>query len=371
MMFGLNPTAPASAAAPAPKPGATAMFGAVQPVAAPKANNATMMFGQPPDAAPVEPVKKTAAFAPPMASPPTAPVPRATVIFGAPEPKPPPKVTAGGGGPMAKITESTVRVDLDALMREREARLSSESGEASADRHNRTQLFAMNDAHGGEKTPPEAFAALPVAGDAAREATPAASLPGERRERTQLFSMSGSGKPEGILPAARHVAEGGEVTLPHDAALRKTMVFGGPQDSDTTPGVPGLTPQMLKAATSSSTSATGPNVSPIGARDIRESPLERQFEKTDTSLLMRSSDSSQDLAPSSDDSGDRNEQAFAAIESATRRRNTIAVIVLLVAVFAAGSALVWLFFIRPAMAPEMQKLTKPAAAAVEKAPKAE
>ena len=268
---------------------------------------------------------------------------------------------------MAQITESTVRVDLDAMMRERGA---AGEAEASPDRHNRTQLFAMNDARGSEKTPPESFAS-PLSGEAYlnSETTPTGSAP-VRHEKTQLFSMSPGGKPAGNVPAARELSTANDVTLPPDSAMRTTMMFGAQHNADTAPGLPGVTPELLKRPISSDGATTGPNFSPLMGGNVHSSPLERSFETTDTNSPIRSSDSSQDLQPSPEDSLDGNEQAFAAIESSTRRRNTIAVIILLVAVLAAASAVAWQFYLRPMLGGEtptkmprpqpVEKVEKPA-----------
>lgn len=380
-MFGLKapvagePSAPPPAA-PAAKPVATtAMFGAVQatgpiPQASTKAPNSTMMFGKPPPEAAAPPeanLNKTMAFGMPALPPPPSSVGRSTMIFGAADAsKPPmPKVTPGGA-PVAQITESTVRVDLDAMMRER-----GQAGEAEAspDRHNRTQLFAMNEARGGEKTPPEAFAS-PLAGEANLNTGSVGQAPGVRHERTQLFSMTPGSKPAGNVPASREFSN--DVTLPPDGAMRTTMMFGATNNADTAPGLPGVTPELLRQPISSDGATTGPNLVPLIVKDLRSSPLERSFETTDTDSPIRSSDSSQDLAPHAEDSLEGNEQAFAAIESSTRRRNTIAVIVLLVAVLAAGSAVAWQFYLRPMLGGETPtKVMVPKGEKPEKAEKVE
>ncbi len=250
-----------------------------------------------------------------------------------------PKVTAGGAVPVApvQVTESTVRVDVDAMMRER----GQPADPATQERHGRTQLFAMNDRAGqatAEKTPPEAFAAPDL------NATPQAgtAAPGVRHERTQLFALNGQKSKEAVA----------DTTLPPDPALRQTLMFGGVspvQGGDTAPGLPGVNVDTDSAE--APVDSTLPHLSPAGQsqttqpRHVMTPPGDSEpslegLEPTDAGGEGARASSSQDLPAMVDEAGD-SEQAFAAIESSTRRRNTIAVIVLLLAVLSVGAALVW------------------------------
>jgi len=281
------------------------------------------------------------------------------MIFGAADVAKLPKVTPGTAVPVTQITESTVRVDVDAMMRERadQGQQQAPSG-APGDRHNRTQLFALNDARSGEKTPPEAFPS-PLAGAEAQLDTPppsdSAPAPGVRHERTQLFSMTA--KPTGNAPAQREMAT--DITMPPDAAMRHTMMFGAQNNADTAPGLPGVTPDLLKTPIGSP-ATTAPNLSSdFGSRDVHSSSETSESEPSLDQVGEHSPSSSQDLAPTSEDSGDQ-EQAFAAIESSTRRRNTIAVIVLLLAVLTACAAVAWQVVIRQMVTQEgAQKVPNP------------
>ena len=266
------------------------------------------------------------------------------MIFGAAtaEAKPLPKVTAGGAVPVAQISESTVRVDVDAMMRER-----GQPEAAPSDRQGRTQLFALNDQR-NEKTPPEAFASHTPGGQAKLDATPSRA-PNLRQERTQLFSVN-EGKPT-------KRSELVDATLPPDGPMRSTMMFGSP-NADTSPdGLPGVTPELLKMDLEDAN--TSPDLAPtgggVGSRNIRSDAGATQQDDEPFDGDAQSISSSQDLSPvSSEDSAD-----FAAIEKSTRRRNVIAVIVLLMAVLAAAAA-VWQF--SKSQAQDPQKIVVPKAA---------
>ncbi len=327
MMFGLKAPAAAEAPAAAPRPAATtAMFGAVAPSAASdpsKTPSTTMMFGKQALAGPEAALIKTMSFGAPASatvpSPgpgvPSGPVARTTMMFGAAAAEPPkssamPRVTAGA--PVAaKITESTVRVDLGAMMAQ------GERGTTPSGVHGKNDALSHN-----EKTPPEGNF---LTGDAGPDAGPPTDGAGSRPEPTTLFSMTPGGKPStNSAPHSRELSTSGEITLPPAT---------GRQLAGTSPGVPSVATGVLNQDLQNHST---------GARGSRSQPGNASTLEPSSGELPAVADEVTDLPPH-DDAG---ENEFAAIESATRRRNTIAVIVLLVAVLAAGSAVIWQLFMR-------------------------
>lgn len=227
MMFGtVASNAAQSPAAPAPVGRSTQLFGAHEPEApaeetilesSPGQSNRTMLFGSPTDGAPDAPASKNT-----------------TMMFGR---SPIPKVTAGtvelaGYAAEDDKNESTVRVDAASVVEEN----GSSDEPSPPPRAERTQRFAMSDVGGsGLSTPP-------AGGNAVQD----------RHNRTQLFAMNPNEKstPEGGLPAA-DLEISGDMTLPPGNDIHRTLP---PDDSFDPPGVSllsdanGLTPPEARAA---------------------------------------------------------------------------------------------------------------------------
>ena len=237
MMFGTaaSNAAQSSPQAPAPVGRSTQLFGAHEPdppaeetilESSPGQSNRTMMFGAPSDAPTEAPAAKNT-----------------TMMFGR---SPIPKVTAGtvelaGYAAEEDKSESTVRVDAASVVAE-----NSSDEPSPPPRAERTQRFAMSDVGGsGLSTPP-------AGGNAVQD----------RHNRTQLFAMnpSESNTPEGGLPAAdREIS--GDMTLPPGAVSLESMGAVSdlhrtlpPDDRFDPPGVSllsdanGLTPPEVRAA---------------------------------------------------------------------------------------------------------------------------
>lgn len=332
MMFGLKAPAAAEAPAPAARPVATtSMFGAVaQPAASEPAKppNTTMMFGKPAAAGPEAALNKTMSFGAPvpgaaaLSGPgtPSGPVGRTTMMFGAAvaEPAKPqamPKVTAGALPVAAKITESTVRVDLGVMMAE-----GGEQGTAN------------------EKTPPDGNF---LNREAELETGPSTQGGGPRPERTMLFSMSPGGKPStNSAPHSRELSSTGEVTLPPESERHS---------AETSPGLTAVAPGLLSQDLQNHSTEAATGRSNLGNSAT--------LEDVSSEVNAHGEEAIDTLPPGDgDEAGD---SAFAALESSTRRRNTIAVIVLLVAVLAAGSAVIWQLAVRQSNAADdnVEKLT--------------
>lgn len=310
--FGPPPTAAPSgrtAQAPAKPVATTAMFGAVTPAAGggpQKQVTSTMMFGKPPEAPSVPDLSlnKTMGFGAPAGAPPPSTVGTSTMMFGA--------VETPTANVAAQVAESTVRVDLDAMMRAHAPGRET----APLDKYNRTQLFAMSDAKQAKST------------DAPPSGAP-------HLDQTQRFSMNSGGQPEGGARGARN-----DATLPPNASMRQTVVGA----TDSSVNELHMTPEG---------STTAPNSLPasLGSHDAGGSSDESSEVPFDAPPEESTEVTSQE-ASAAEESVEQSEEAFAAIESSTRRRNTIAVAVLLIAVLAAGGAVVWQLVLRQVVVQE-------------------
>ncbi|GMU59159.1 MAG: hypothetical protein AMXMBFR34_09220 [Myxococcaceae bacterium] len=372
MVFG----APGAAAPPSAPPGKqTMVFGAAAPPSAPPGKQ-TMVFGAaaPPSA---PPGKQTMVFGAPSAPPPPAgPAGKQTMVFGAVPPgaqapaasapaqpaknqtmmfgRVPggaaPKVTsaAPGGEEPKERSESTVRVDLEAMMRGQGA----EDFDAVQARHDRTQRYAM------AQPPPTAPTGSPESGEA-------------RHDRTQLFAMTSqqeTTKPDANAPPQPELGKRmGDTTLPPGFAemptlepdahpppaaasgpLHQTLVFGaqgGRAQVSTDPGLdppgvrvllePGMvTPPEAAASSPEPIATTLPNLAPIergqGLPPLRvDLPPEPSF-PTSSSLPPQAS------APE--------DEAMAELRASSSRRTAIAVVIFLVIALGLGLAVLWHLF---------------------------
>ncbi|MEW6431880.1 MAG: hypothetical protein AB1730_10265 [Myxococcota bacterium] len=329
MVFGA-PAAPPAAGGPANKQ--TMVFGAVAPAVAPvspsstPSRNQTMMFGRAPGTAPAPRVSAAAAEAGAL------------------------------GEEVRERSESTVRVDLEAMMRGQ-----GEDFEGVQARHDRTQRYAMTDQ--GQTTSPGA-------------AVPTAETPEEvqaRHNRTQTYAMTTqqeTTRPDAAAPspdAAEWGHRSGDSTLPPsfaemptlepDAppppAVNQTLVFGaqGPRANVTTdpgldpPGVrvllePGMMtpPDGAAAARREPLATTIPNLSPLQPADslppLRvELPPEPAF--TSTAQTER-------YAPVPNPTQD--DAAMAELRRTSSRRTAVAVIAFLVIALGLGLAVLWHLF---------------------------
>lgn len=332
-------------AQPAARPAsATLVFGAgQQPVPPAQVKpNSTMMFGRPPEAAP-QPTK--------------------TMAFGAPvtAKKPAPVMETTEGEP-ENPRESTVRVDLESMMREHEG-----DGEGSG-RQERTQRFAMSDVSGAPTTPTEGSEGVQ-----------------DRHNRTALFAMSTlqeTTKPDAKLPAGPtpmmpgpsadtnpnatapelgHVS--GEPTLGADLGAQSPDAFSTlPPNAfvnvtDTDPGSdpPGVSTLMEPGFDAKATvrndgpiASTLPNLPPIGhpATDIARNPL--RLDLVSASDLQGVGTQPDRQAPDL-----QSDDAAQAIASQGRRRTVVAVIVILLLLIAGGLAVLWQLFGKQLLAPRV------------------
>lgn len=316
LVFGASPGA-------APKgPAATMVFGtqpAPPPPAAGRAVNQTMMFGKPPEVA--------------------APAVNKTMAFGTPVVAPLPQVTAdeGEGEPEARA-ESTVRVDLERMMREH----GDEAGEESVEqRHDRTQRFAMSDgaAPEGSTTP----------GDGSESVQ-------ERHDRTALFAMSTlqettrpDGKPgpntgatDQQLNSVGSVSLDGMQTLPPDGGVAGFDPHADP------PGVstlmePGGIDVHATLRNDGPIASTMPNLPPI----LHPATDAAHRATLPLSLVSDSDLGSVGTAPDRqmlqiETAGDA--AAVEALAAQSRRRNVIAIVVVLLVVLLVALGVAWQLF---------------------------
>ncbi|MDP3502003.1 MAG: zinc-ribbon domain-containing protein [Myxococcales bacterium] len=328
--------------APAPAANQTMVFGAqaVQPPpsGANRPVNQTMMFGKPPEV--VAPAAtKTMVFGTPVAMPPKRPLP---------------KVTASGDdsdGDSEPRAESTVRVDLERMMREHGegGEGGSDDGESLEQRHDRTQRFAMTE------EPPIEGAVDP--GDATESAQ-------DRHDRTALFAMStlqettkpDAKNPTGTAPDLKGVRDqsisvDGAQTLPPDghSTLPPTADLGGLMGLDPHADPPGVSTLMEPGdmhgtiRNDGPISSTMPNLNPIGhdaTNAAHRGPLRLD-------LVSNSDLDSVGTVPERpmlqmEMPGDAG--PVEALAAQGRRRNIVAVIVVLLIVLIVGLAVAWQLF---------------------------
>lgn len=325
-------TNPAAASAPANQ---TLVFGAQAPVAA-ASPKSTQMFGAPqttPQASP----KSTQVFGAPadpnalkaagsstmmFGKPPEAAAPARTMAFGAPAvtaPKKPPQLTAAEpteAEPEFQRSESTVRVDLERMMREHE------EPAAEPARHDRTQRFAMTSG----TTPSEGNESVQ-----------------DRHNRTALFAMSTlqeTTKPDGKAPASTSpelvgvseatVGIDAMATLPPDnatlpASLRADQFGFGPSSDDP--------PGHSTMIESQGIASTLPNLPPIAQGN--HDPLRLDLLSSDQGLPTVGGGTLPDNAAQDDI------EAFAA---QGRRRNIVAIVIVLAIVVLAALGVAWQLF---------------------------
>jgi tetratricopeptide (TPR) repeat protein len=366
-----NQTLVFGATAPTPNPKATQVFGtpaAVPPVAQQRPVSSTMVFGtQSPAPAPApapanRPANQTMMFGKPPEV--AAASPSKTMAFGTPVVPPrTPQVTAGAvelsgdteseGGPR----ESTVRVDLDAMMREQQ-----EGEESVEQRHDRTQRFAMTD---GQTTPGEGAAAVQ-----------------DRHNRTALFAMStlqettkpDALRPTGTAPELDGVLDGqaeptvgfdpadASSTLPPNAASARDLGFlSNPTDTDPGGDPPGVSTLMEPGGGPHDMMATMRADGPIASTLPNLPPIGREATDAAARMPIRLDLISNNALPAVD--GTMNEimdrpvaevPADAAVEqlaASGRRRNVIAIVVVLLLVLAAGLGVLWVLFGKQLLSP--------------------
>jgi len=347
MVFGAaNP--PADPSQPAGKQ--TMVFGAANPPAAPAqpAGKQTMVFGAANAPAAAQPAgKQTMVFGavPPSEAPAAPPASNRTMMFGRA-----PGAATPAEAPQER-SESTVRVDLEAVMRGQGA----EDFDGVQARHDRTQRYAMTEPGKGP-TPP-----------------PAESVEA-RHNRTQLFAMTSqqeTTKPDANAPAAPSAADWGkrpgDSTLPPSfaemptlepeapssappAAFGQTLMFGarGPQPT-TAPGLdppgvrvllePGMaTPPEAQSARPEPTATTLPNLAPI--ERAQELPPLRVDLPPEPGFQSGQVQTQRNL-PVPDAADDA---AMAELQKRSGRRTALAVIVFLVVALGLGLALLWHLF---------------------------
>ncbi|MDX2015250.1 MAG: zinc-ribbon domain-containing protein [Myxococcaceae bacterium] len=379
LVFGANPAA-------APNPKATQVFGApavAPPVAQPRPASSTMVFGaqQPAGPAPAGPVpapanrpaNQTMMFGKPPELASAAAT--KTMAFGTPvAPARPPPVTQGtvelnGDAESEGPRESTVRVDLDAMMRAQEDQAGEESGESMEQRHDRTQRYAMTDSQG---TPGEGAASVQ-----------------DRHNRTALFAMStlqettkpDAMRPGGTAPELQGIIDGqaeptvgfdgqsttippdGSTTLPPNAASTRDLGFLSAPPTDTDPGTdpPGVSTLLEPGEGQSDMMATMRADGPIASTLPNLPPIGREATDAAARVPIRLDLISNSALPAV--GGTMNEiidrpiadvPAEAAAEqlaASGRRRNTIAIVVVLLLVLAAGAAVAWVLFGKELLAP--------------------
>jgi hypothetical protein len=239
------------------------------------------------------------------------------MMFGRAPGKGIPKVTVGSGEQAGyaasednRLSESTVRVDLDALAGD----LGGTTDDSPQVRHDRTVLFAMKTEGAG-------------AGPAAVPPAPAPAMERDRSNQTVLFAMN---------PAADDAAESPvfEGELASGAAPALPVVQGVPQTTLIFAGNPGGSPTSHQGvgdpdAQDSSSGSTAPEIPPIepGRLDL---PPEDRF------LHAAATVANEPTAP--------DEEAIARLRAAANRRTTIAVVVFLALALGLALALVWYLF---------------------------
>jgi predicted Zn finger-like uncharacterized protein len=371
MVFGA-----AGAPPPAAPPGKQTMVfgaaGAPPPVPPPPAAKQTMVFGAAPPAAPAPAGKQTMVFGAAPAAP--APASKQTMVFGAPveEPSPEPaskqtmmfgrapRVTqAPPGVEPTERSESTVRVDLEAMMRGH----TEEPDPAVQARHDRTQRYAMTDA---QRTP-----------------SPGSESVEARHNRTQLFAMNPqqeTTKPDANVPApspADWAQRPGDSTLPPSfadmptlepdgsparppAPVAQTLVFGahGPRAQVTTdpgldpPGVrvllePGMaTPPEALASAPQPIATTMPNLAPI-ERSQELPPLRVELPPEPSFASGQAQTQRNFDAPAAPD-----DAALAELRRSSGRRTAIAVVIFLIIALGLGLAVLWHLFGRSLLSGE-------------------
>lgn len=344
-MFGAAQAPAPAAAPPAQRPAATTMmFGAGQlppPVAAPpapnKAPNTTMMFGKPPEAVAAA-ATRTMAFGTPVVTAPKKPLPQVTQGT----------VELSGEAEPEQRSESTVRVDLERMMREHGeggegGPAGEESQESVEQRHDRTQRFAMTDS----ATNP---------GETAESVQ-------DRHNRTALFAMSTlqeTTKPDAKAPVSTTAPElhgVAEPTVGFDQPLDAAQTI--PPDNSTLPhgalkfglhdDPPGVSTLMepggedMKATLrhDGPIASTMPNLPPISheATDAaHRAPLR---------LDIISSPGLPMVAPESAAQANGDSQVDVGVEALAaqgRRRNIVAIVIVLLLVLAVALGVFWQFF---------------------------
>jgi hypothetical protein len=309
-----------------------------------------MMFGKPPEVVAASAPAKTMAFGAPVL-PVKAPPGAAGVVELSGD--------AEGEGPR----ESTVRVDLDAMMRAQEE--GAGTPESVEQRHDRTQRYAMTD---GQVTPGEGAEAVQ-----------------DRHNRTALFAMStlqettrpdaqrpGTTAPEleGLTDgqAEPTVAVDGPATLPPDASAtlppnvasaRELGLLAPPADTDPgndPPGVstllePGGIDMMATMRGEGPIASTLPNLPPIGreATDAAARLPIRLDLVSNTALPAVGSTMNEIIDRPI---GDLPVEAAAEqLAASGRRRTTIAIVVVLLLVLAAGLGVAYVLFARDLLSP--------------------
>ena len=292
-----------------------------------------MMFGKPPEAVTAA-ATRTMAFGTPVVTAPKKPLPQVTQGT----------VELTGDAEPEQRSESTVRVDLERMMREHgEGGEGEESQESVEQRHDRTQRFAMTDS---SATNP---------GETAESVQ-------DRHNRTALFAMSTlqeTTKPDAKAPGAstapdlRGVAE---PTVGFDQALDSAQTI--PPDNATLPhgslnfglhdDPPGVSTLMepggedMKATVrhDGPIASTMPNLPPITheATDAAHRAPLRLDIISSPALPMVAAESG---VQSSDSQADAGVEALAA---QGRRRNIVAIVIVLLLVLAVGLGVFWQFF---------------------------
>ena len=342
LVFGASPQAPAKG------PAATVVFGtqAAQPppAAASRPVNQTMMFGKPPEAAPA--ATKTMVFGTPPVAPPKRPLP---------------KVTAGGDdvdGESEPRAESTVRVDLERMMREHGeggegSEPSSDDGESIEQRHDRTQRFAMTE------EPPIEAAVTPSEG---------AESVQDRHNRTALFAMSTlqeTTKPDAKAPSRTKpdlqsvrgeptVSVDGATTLPPDghSTLPPNANIGDLMGLDPHADPPGVSTLMEPGGNlgmhetirnDGPIASTMPNLPPIGhdATNVaHRGALRLDLMSAPDLHSVGTAPERQMLQTNAPDDA----AAVEALAAQGRRRNVVAIVVVLLIVLVVGLGVAWQFF---------------------------
>ena len=378
LVFGATPVA-------APNPKATQVFGApavAPPVAQPRPASSTMVFGAQPAAGPTpavpagpvpavanRPANQTMMFGKPPEI--TAPAPNKTMAFGSPvvpaRPLPSPgTVELNGDADAEGPRESTVRVDLDAMMRAQE---DQSEGESVEQRHDRTQRYAMTDSQA-------------PSGESAQSVQ-------DRHNRTALFAMStlqettkpDALRPGGTAPELQGIIDGqveptvgfdaqattvppdASTTLPPNAASTRDLGFLASAPTDTDPGQdpPGVSTLLEPGEGQHDLMATMRADGPIGSTLPNLPPIGREATDAAARVPIRLDLISNSALPAV--GGTMNEiidrpiadiPAEAAAEqlaASGRRRNTIAIVVVLLLVLAAGAAVAWVLFGKELLAP--------------------
>ncbi len=281
LVFGANPVS-------APEPKSTQLFGAAP--AQPKANQ-TMMFGKPPEA---------------------VAAPNKTMAFGTPKVD---RELDSDGEPEMHRTESTVRVDLEQMMRQHQgdseltADPDAESPEAVQARHDRTNLFAMSSMQ--ETTKPDAKAPSPNSGTA---------------------------------PELARLSLDGAQTLPPNMTSEE---FFSTSDRQPDPDPPGVSTLMEPGGLDSH--ATIKHDGPIGSTLPNLSPVERATDLAHRSpmsldLLASETPNTSPEASTARTSELSDEAVAAAVASGGRRRVVVAVVIVLLLLLAGGAFVVWQLF---------------------------